>query len=61
MTTTDVKKRTPCEIFTRCMGYIRPVSAFNIWKKSEHYSRKFFTEEKVNNSEFIKKFLPSKK
>ena len=39
-------QRTPCEIYTRVMGYYRPVSQFNNWKKSEHYSRKHF-EEKV--------------
>ena len=50
------KKRTPCEVFTRVMGYIRPVSNYNLGKKSEFYSRKYFTEDKVNNSEFIKKY-----
>lgn len=29
------------------MGYHRPVSEFNRGKKSEFYSRKCFTEEKV--------------
>ena len=59
--TTDNAKRTPCEIYTRVMGYLRPVSAYNIWKKSEFYSRKYFDEKKVNNSDFIKKFLPNNK
>lgn len=59
MTTTDKSKRTPCEVFSRCMGYIRPVSNYNIGKKSEFYSRKYFEEDKINNSEFIKKFLPT--
>ena len=57
--TTDKEKRTPCEIFSRCMGYIRPVSNYNIGKKSEFYSRKYFDEKKVDNSEFIRKFLSS--
>lgn len=57
--TTDNTKRTPCEIYTRVMGYIRPVSAYNQWKKSEFYGRKYFEENKVDNSDFIKKFLPS--
>ena len=57
--TTDQSKRTPCEIFTRVMGYIRPVSAYNKWKKSEFYGRKYFDEKKVDNSEFVKKFLPT--
>ena len=40
MVTTDKNKRTPCEIYCRCMGYIRPVSAYNLGKKSEFFSRK---------------------
>ena len=36
------KKRTRCEIYTRVMWYYRPVSSFNIWKKSEFYQRKEF-------------------
>ena len=54
--TTDKTKRTPCEVYTRVMGYLRPVSAYNVWKKSEFYSRKYFTEERVNNSAFINKY-----
>lgn len=54
--TTDKTKRTPCEIYTRVMGYLRPVSAYNTWKKSEFYSRKYFDEERVNNSKFISKY-----
>jgi hypothetical protein len=37
--------RTRCEIWTRVMGYHRPVSQFNIGKKSEHYERTHFQEE----------------
>jgi anaerobic ribonucleoside-triphosphate reductase len=36
--------RTRCEIWTRVMGYHRPVSNFNAGKKSEHYERKHFSE-----------------
>ena len=50
------KERTQCEIFTRVMGYHRPVSYFNHWKKSEFYDRKYFVENKSQNSEFIKKY-----
>ena len=41
------EERQPCEIWTRVMGYHRPVSSFNIGKKSEHAERKFFIESKV--------------
>ena len=36
--------RTPCEKFSRSMGFIRPVSNFNIGKYSEFCERKTFTE-----------------
>lgn len=48
--------RTPCEVYTRVMGYIRPVSGYNPGKRTEFYSRKYFEEAKVDNSEFIRKF-----
>lgn len=51
MTTEDIKlddsERTPCEIITRVMGYLRAVENFNRGKKSEYYERKCFTEEKA--------------
>ena len=47
----DVKladnERQACEVWTRVMGYHRPVSEFNKGKKSEFYSRKCFVEEKA--------------
>lgn len=54
--TTDKTKRTPCEVYTRVMWYLRPVSAYNLWKKSEFYSRKYFDEKRVDNSAFISKY-----
>ncbi len=42
--------RTRCEVWTRVMGYHRPVSHFNIGKKAEHYSRSHFTESTVTNA-----------
>lgn len=55
--TTDKTKRTPCEIYTRVMWYLRPVSQYNIGKKSEFFSRRNFSEEKINNSDFIRKYF----
>lgn len=46
-------QRTKCEIYTRVMGYFRPVTNFNTWKKSEFYSRTYFNEWKSFNSNFI--------
>lgn len=51
MTTEDIKlddsERTKCEVWSRVMGYHRPVSEFNRGKKEEFYERKCFTEEKA--------------
>lgn len=37
-------KRTKCMVYTRVMGYHRPVESFNIGKKGEHKERKKFRE-----------------
>ncbi len=37
-------QRTKCEVFSRSMGFYRPVSNFNIGKYSEFNERKTFTE-----------------
>lgn len=41
------EERQTCEIWTRVMGYFRPVSEFNIGKKSEYAERVCFTEKKA--------------
>lgn len=46
-TTLNDEERQPCEVWTRVMGYHRPVSEFNRGKKSEYYSRKCFEESKA--------------
>ena len=50
------EERTPCEVWTRVMGYHRPVSHFNIGKKSEHCSRQHFQECISANSAFCEKY-----
>ncbi len=50
MTTTDTidlkpEERTRCEVWTRVMGYHRPVAAFNPGKRSEHAERRQFCEQ----------------
>ncbi len=40
----DDAERTRCEIWTRVMGYHRPVSAWNPGKQSEHIERRYFVE-----------------
>ena len=38
-------ERTRCEIWTRVMGYHRPISSFNIGKQGEVAERKYFDEK----------------
>ena len=40
-------ERQRCEVWTRVMGYHRPVASFNIGKKGEHGERRFFREARV--------------
>ena len=47
----DDEERQPCEVWTRVMGYHRPVSSFNIGKKGEHAERRFFLERHTRRNE----------
>lgn len=40
----DDAERQPCEVWTRVMGYHRPVASFNTGKKGEYVERLFFRE-----------------
>jgi len=42
------EERTRCEVWTRVMGYHRPVTSFNPGKQSEHAERQFFNEKRVS-------------
>ena len=42
--------RQRCEVWTRVMGYHRPVSSFNVGKQGEHNERRFFTEQAVRRN-----------
>ncbi len=46
----DECERQPCEVWTRVMGYHRPVSQFNRGKKEEHAERLHFTEHPGTSS-----------
>lgn len=39
------EERQPCEVWTRVMGYHRPVQSFNTGKKGEFAERVCFTEK----------------
>lgn len=40
-------ERTRCEVWTRVMGYHRPISSFNIGKQGEVAERKYFSSKKA--------------
>ena len=42
--TLTTEERQVCEVWTRVMGYHRPVASFNIGKQGEHMERQFFSE-----------------
>ena len=43
-------ERQRCEVWTRVMGYHRPVASFNIGKKGEYFERRFFEEDRTKLS-----------
>ena len=40
------EERTKCEIWTRVMGYYRPINYWNPGKQQEHKDRKYYKEPK---------------
>ena len=40
----DPAERTRCEVWSRSMGYHRPVSFWNPGKQQEHRDRRYFRE-----------------
>ncbi len=44
------EERTRCEVWTRVMGYHRPVSEFNPGKQGEHRERLHFTEQRAGRA-----------
>ena len=49
-------ERTKCEVWTRVMGYHRPVSQYNVGKKSEFYSRVYFVHKQNALQKLKKKY-----
>ena len=48
-------KRTKCVVYTRVMGYHRPVESFNLGKKGEHKERVFFDKNFNTSKQCVKK------
>ena len=55
----DNSKRQPCEVVSRAMGVLRPISYFNIGKRAEFEERKTFKQSVI--FENIKKLLKKDK
>lgn len=41
-------ERQRCEVWTRVMGYHRPMASFNTGKKGEFHERTYFSEQRCN-------------
>jgi len=39
-----LEERTRCEVWSRVMGYHRPISQWNTGKQAEHNDRKYFVD-----------------
>ena len=39
--------RQKCDVFTRVMGYLRPISSYNIGKKQEAKERMYYTVDET--------------
>ncbi len=44
------KKRVPCEVYSRIVGYLRPVQNWNDGKRQEFQERKTFRVEEESES-----------
>lgn len=47
----DNSERQKCEVWTRVMGYYRPIENYNLGKRSEYRERKCFKEVSSCGSE----------
>lgn len=53
-----MKERTKCSVWSRAMGFYRPISFFNIGKRAEFEERNTFKESTI--FENIKRLLKDK-
>lgn len=49
MESTQNRKRTKCEVYSRVVGYLRPVQQWNVGKQEEYKQRKTFKIPEVLN------------
>ena len=58
ITLTD-SERTPCEVWSRVMGYHRPVSGWNTGKQGEWEERRPFVVSPNDNPEAAESVIPA--
>lgn len=46
----EEKKRQPCEVYSRVVGYLRPVSQWNDAKQTEFQDRKTYDKQLESNT-----------
>lgn len=56
----ETKNRTRCEVYSRVVGYLRPVQQWNEGKQEEFKERKVFNEEMSLKSKRINKPVQEK-
>lgn len=56
----ETKARTRCEVYSRVVGYLRPVQQWNDGKQEEFKERKVFNEEVSLKSKRINKPIQEK-
>lgn len=44
-------KKVPCEVYSRVVGYFRPIQNWNKGKKQEFFDRETFSEKTSLNTE----------
>ncbi len=45
MTNSQSKRKVPCEVYSRIVGYLRPVRNWNVGKKQEYAEREEYVVE----------------
>ena len=55
---TDSKRRVPCEVYSRVVGYLRPVETWNPGKQQEFEDRVLFSQPMMSEA-WVRGYEPS--
>ena len=53
MTETKEELKVPCEVYSRVVGYLRPVSSWNVAKQDEFKDRVVFKQPELEEPDVI--------